>query len=191
MAPTVERHLLPLPRGFRSREAASFSAQLDTLTRYLLRDLDGIVTAELGWQPKRGANTIGMLLAHLAIVEVYWLQVAADQVDAAAAVRALGIGMDDDGMPLPPDGRPPRALRGWTLADYRALLQRSRRRVRRVARGLTDSDLDLRRRQHRRNGRIRETSVRWILFHVVEHFAGHYGQVLALRHQYRDRRRPR
>ena len=28
-------------------------------------------------------------------------------------------------------------------------------------------------------------------YHVVEHFCGHYGQILMLRHQYRDRKRAR
>jgi hypothetical protein len=30
-------------------------------------------------------------------------------------------------------------------------------------------------------------SRRWILYHLLEHQAGHYGQILLLRHQYRDR----
>jgi hypothetical protein len=29
---------------------------------------------------------------------------------------------------------------------------------------------------------------RWILYHLLEHQAGHYGQILLLRHWYRDRK---
>jgi hypothetical protein len=31
--------------------------------------------------------------------------------------------------------------------------------------------------------------MRWVLYHMLEHFSGHYGQILLLRHQYRDRER--
>ena len=40
-----------------------------------------------------------------------------------------------------------------------------------------------------RDGRRMRFNVRWILHHLLEHFAGHYGQILLLRHLYRDRRR--
>jgi hypothetical protein len=42
-----------------------------------------------------------------------------------------------------------------------------------------------------RDGRRMRFNTRWILHHLLEHFAGHYGQMLLLRHQYRDRRRKR
>jgi len=44
-------------------------------------------------------------------------------------------------------------------------------------------------RTRKRDGMRHAQSVRWILYHVLEHQAGHYGQILLLRHQYRDRRR--
>ncbi len=28
--------------------------------------------------------------------------------------------------------------------------------------------------------------MRWVLYHMLEHFSGHYGQILLLRHLYRD-----
>jgi hypothetical protein len=30
-------------------------------------------------------------------------------------------------------------------------------------------------------------TLRWTLYHMLEHLAGHYGQILLLRHQYRAR----
>ncbi len=192
---------LKLPRG-RSHEAALFLAELDDQTRRMFEDLKGITAAELAWQPKRGQNTIGMLLTHLAVVEVYWLMVAAGRFtpaalknSAARAVaeqeyrRVLGVGPDDDGMPLAKNGLPPRVLEGWTYADYRRLLGRARVHVAAQVLELTDRDLARKVKRVRMNGEQMAQSVRWILYHVLEHFSGHYGQILLLRHQYNDRKK--
>lgn len=189
MARIVKRHLLPLPKGYRSREAASFAAQMEELTERMTRDLARITPAELAWQSKRGQNTIGMLLAHCAIVEMFWLAIAVERWSEELGAKVLDMGMDDDGMPLAPDGAPPRTLRGWTLRDYTRLLARARKFVLREAKGLTDADMDRRITRKRRDGSRSVVSVRWILYHVLEHLAGHYGQMLLLRHQYADRRK--
>ncbi|MEO5989450.1 MAG: DinB family protein [Candidatus Eisenbacteria bacterium] len=190
MAQKLERRFLPSPKGYRSAEAASFIAQLDDLTRRMFEDLKGATSAELGWSPKRGHNTMGMLLAHLAIVEGFWVHFAKHgEYDMPALERILGIGSDDDGIPMPANGKPPATLRGRTLASYRALLKRSRAYVSRTCRAFTDAHMDKRYLRVRHDGSRAEMDVRWILYHVVEHFSGHYGQILLMRHQYRDRRR--
>ena len=125
MAPRKNINHIAVPRG-RSREAVSFLAQLDDQSRRLLEGLRGITAAELEWQPKQGMNTIGMLLAHIAIVEVFWLHVAMERASEAAIKKVTRIGGDDDGMPMPAGGSPPRALKGRTLGWYTALLKRSR-----------------------------------------------------------------
>ena len=186
----LETHRITVPRRAKVPEVASFLAQLDTLSSYLLRDLRGIAPAELAWQPKRGQSTIGMLLLHIAIVEVYWILIAHERHTDATFERALGVTMMDDGMPLAERGAAPAALRGKTLAYYARMLERARTFLRREALKFTRADLDrdvLRTRVPFR--RVRQ-NVRWILFHLVEHFGGHYGQILMLRHQYRDRKRP-
>jgi len=184
----VERSIR-LPRGYKSVEAASFLAQFDALSGSLWQDLAGITAAELAWQPRRGTNTIGMLLSHMAIVEVYWMLRATSGYTDAALRRVLGIGVDDDGMPVPAGGGPPATLKGWKLADFRALEEKARAFARRRARALTPADLDRKFRADRRNGERRRYNVRWTLYHLLEHYAGHYGQVLLLRHLYRERPR--
>lgn len=191
MTSRIARYHLPLPRGYRDAEVASFVAQLDDLSGRMWKDLEGVTAAELAWQPRRGTNTMGMLLAHMAIVEVFWMQRVTTGVDEAESLRVLGLGMDDDGMPLAPDGLPPRTLRGWTLARFRALEARARAFTKRRARTLGPADLARVFRADRPDGRRRSFGVRWSLYHVVEHSAGHYGQVLLLRHLYRERRRAR
>lgn len=187
----IERRLIELPRGYRDAEAASFVAQFDDLSRRLWSDLEGATAAELAWQPRRGMNTIGMLLAHMAIVEVFWIQRATAGDSDAALRRVLGIGVDDDGMPCPPGGAPPRTLAGWTPGDFRRLERKARALTKRRAKAMTPADLAREFRADRRDGARRSFNVRWTFYHLLEHYAGHYGQVLLLRHLYRDRRRTR
>jgi uncharacterized damage-inducible protein DinB len=188
MAPKLKTHHIEIAAG-RSRAAMSFLAQLDDQSRRLLVDLRGTTPAELQWQPKRGTNTMGMLLAHLAIVEVYWLQVATGRVSDAGIRKVLGINGDDDGLPLAPAALPPAALHGRTLAFYQKLLAKARACTKRNLRDWTDADLERFVSRTRRTGEVSRQSLRWILYHVLEHEAGHYGQVLLLRHLYRDRRK--
>lgn len=183
-------HRLTVPAGRRSVEVASFLAQLDDVNRRLLKDLGGASAAELAWQPKRGQNTIGMLLAHMAIVEVYWTLVALERYTPEEFQRALGVGIDDDGMPLPADDAPPAGLKGRDLAWFAALMRKARGYVRRNTSRFTPADMDrFVTRTSRLTGNRSRSNLRWILYHLVEHQAGHHGQILLLRHQYRDRRK--
>lgn len=200
--PTLE---LAVPHG-ESHEASLLLSMLDDQTSQLLQGLRGVTTAELGWQSQRGTNTIGMLLTHLAIVEVYWLEVAAGRFTPAALKRAggdardaaqaimwpvLGIDFDADGLGLSRNALPPRNLQGWTFDDYRRLLGQARLHTAPRILALTDRELARKVLRRRANGEEMAVSVRWILYHVLEHFAGHHGQILLLRHLYRDRKRAR
>jgi uncharacterized damage-inducible protein DinB len=177
-------------RGFRTAEAALHVAALEELTGRLRAALRGIGPWELAWQPRRGVNTIGMLLAHIAIVEVWWSVGVLEGRDRETPFRRLlGLDEDGDGMPLPPRGTPPAALAGRRLADLMRIVGRGRAEVRRVAAGLTARDLVRTRRRMRRDGLRQVFDARWVLHHLVEHLAGHFGQILLLRHLYRDARR--
>ena len=72
---------------------------------------------------------------------------------------------------------------------YLNLIRRARAHTKRALRGFRDADLRRSFVRTRRNGERQRVSVRWILYHVGEHFSGHYGQILLLRHLYRDRGR--
>ncbi len=176
------RDTLALPRGYRSREVASFIAQLDDLTRRLEADVRGLSVRQLEWQPGPGRNTIGMLLAHLAVVEVWWLSGPARDRSDVDFRKAIGIDADDDGMPAPPRGRHPRALRGRGAAWYLRTLRRARATVRRIARSMTPAQLvKVRSRHWRSQNAVHRYNNRWVLYHVLEHFGGHYGQILLLK----------
>jgi uncharacterized damage-inducible protein DinB len=187
----LDRSFLPLTEGYRSPEVASFLAQLDELRARMFTDLEDITPAELEWQPRAGTNTIGMLLEHIAIVEVFWTQVglqARPEADDAEAQAALGMGMDDDGMPIPENGGPPAVLAGKDLAFYRDQIERGREYLRAVAKSLGGSDLSGDIHRTRKDGTVRVYDRRWVLYHLVEHLAGHYGQILLLRHLFRAAR---
>jgi uncharacterized damage-inducible protein DinB len=183
--PQTERHTLTAPAGSAGRELELFVAQLDDQSRRLAADTRGLTRAALEWQPAAGMNTIGMLLAHLAIVEVYWMQIGPLGQTSPSTLEALGIGVDDDGMPLAPRGRPPRGLAGRMLRYYDDLLARARTHTREVAATLNDGDLDREFTRRRRDGTVQVLNLRWVFYHVLEHFAGHYGQILLLRHLHR------
>ena len=183
--PKTLRDILSSDARSPSRELDLFLAQLDDQSRRLTQDTRGLTRAALEWQPAPGMNTIGMLLAHLAIVEVFWMQVGPLGQTSTSSTETLGITMDDDGMPLPARGRPPKVLAGRTLKYYDDLIARARRHSRKVAAALNDADLDREITRKRRDGKVQVLNLRWVFYHVLEHFAGHYGQILLLRHQIR------
>ena len=182
MALALASRVLKSATGIRSPEAGSFLAQLDDLSARMFADLNGLTPADLAFRLRPGTNTIGMLLIHCAGAEVHWLLTATTGTGDEPIRTVLGLDVDDDGMPLPPNGRPPANLLGWTLADYRRLHDRARRFTRRTLADVPPADMSRGKARLRWNGERTVTNTRWILYHVLEHQAGHYGQVLLLRH---------
>jgi uncharacterized damage-inducible protein DinB len=181
MPQIVQSILVPYP-GCRSAEVALLLAQLHDLHTRLLDATRELGVAALGWQPAPGVNTIGMLLAHIAVAETHITQVGVLGEKDGHEQDVIGIGGDDDGMPLAADAAPPAVLHGRDVAFFHAVLDRSLVYATRAAIDLTDADLDRRVERTRPDGAQRVLNVRWVLHHVVEHLAAHYGQVLLLRH---------
>jgi len=181
--------VLQIPAGYDASanpRVASFAAQLDDQLSLLKRNVDALETRHLEWQPHPGMNTVGMLLAHLAVVDVWWISVAphgmmpgpeADEIFR----RHIGMTMDDDGMPLAAGGSHPTTLSGWPLAGYLERLDQARAATHEVLRSWTDADLST-----TFTLRDRAISREWVLYHVLEHFASHLGQALLLMHLMRD-----
>jgi hypothetical protein len=161
------------------------AAQLDDQLKLLKKNVKALTVKQLEWQPRPGVNTIGMLLAHLALAEFWWIKVApldiAWEPDGQAMIlKALGF--EDDGIPLPPNGVHPDYLRGYTAEKYLAVLAKARRAIHREMKASWfDRDLD----KYYRLGK-RQISRSWTLYHILEHFGGHYGQTLLLKHLMRD-----
>jgi uncharacterized damage-inducible protein DinB len=189
MSTPVRSAIEPLP-GYRSQEVSLFVSQIEDQTRRLRETTRDLMPDELQWQPYPGMNTIGMLFAHLAIVEVWWTMIVVQGEKAPVVKPILGIGEDDDGLPLPEGGAPPSNLNGKDLAFYDELLSRGRAHYTKTLMPLTDADLGREVVRTRPDGTQRVITVRWFLYHVLEHFSGHYGQILLLRHLYKAARVP-
>ncbi len=182
-----ESHLLAPAAGMQSKQVGEFLWQLDDQTRSLTEDTRGATPEELGWQMAPGMNTIGMLLAHIAVVEVSWVRRGLHEIDDLGD-EVLPIGRPETGMPLPEGAAPPAALDGKGLAFFDDLLMRSRDHTRRELAALGDADLDRRFRRRPSADTEMELSIGWMLYHLVEHEAGHYYQINLLRHAYRVRK---
>src|SRR5262245_39805487 len=107
--PEPLRRVIVPPTEFASPEIGVYFAEFESQTERLTADTRGATVEELAWQSAPGMNTIGMLLAHIAIVEVWWMSILMSQ--EFEPERVLGIGAADDGIPMPDDAAaPPAAL---------------------------------------------------------------------------------
>lgn len=182
-------HLLPLEPIFdRATQAVvgTLGAGLDDQLLRLEQSIAGLPVQAFEWQSAPGHNSVGMLVAHLALVEVWWICLAPHGKGPFATLdpefqRLLGIGAMDDGIDVDGVTSFPAALRGWSADRYVALLHRARLAVHGELARWTDADLD-----RVLTGPRGSLSWRWILYHVLEHFAAHYGQLLLVKHQMRD-----
>ena len=188
VAPTIQT-LLTAPPGYRSREVARFLWQMDEQRRLLLADVAGLTTAQLDWQPRRGMNTIGMLLAHIAYAESHLTQVGIEGKPSSDTRSVIGLSEEDEGLPLAPGAPPSPALLGRPLLDFEDMLARARSYTKRVAATLEDVDLDRHVERSRPDGSRRVFNLGWVFFHLIEHEAGHRGQINLLRHLERSHRR--
>jgi len=168
------------------RLVGSWAAGLDDQLRVLRHVVAGLGVADLEWQRAPGHNTVGMLLTHLAMSEVYWLRGIAAGISRRQEVDAvirdvLGVGMADDGMPLAAGGGHPAALAGRELDAYLALLDTAREATHEVLRSWQDDDLD-----EMSDVEDVQVSHGWIVYHLLEHFSGHLGQIRVILRDLRD-----
>ncbi|HEY6865677.1 MAG TPA: DinB family protein, partial [Candidatus Eisenbacteria bacterium] len=80
------------------------------------------------------------------------------------------------------NGSAPAVLQGRTLEFYDGLLERARAHSRAHAMTLTDADLARQITRQRPDGNRRVFDIRWMVYHLLEHQAGHHAQILMLRH---------
>lgn len=186
MSAVLHRILEPSPE-YRSATVARYLWQLDDQTRRLVQETGDATPEALAWQPAPGANTMGMLLAHVAVAETHMASVLIEGRPDSDVLGVLGIGPDDDGLPLPAGARPPAILAGKDVAFFHDLLRRAREHTRRIAIPLTEADLDRRVVRRPPDGTTRHSNVDWAFYHLVEHLAGHRAQILLIQHLHASR----
>lgn len=174
--------------GFPSDGVARFMWQLEAQRASLLADVAGLDVAALDWQPRRGMNTIAMLLGHIAYAESHLTQVGLEGRATSDTTSVIGLSEEEEGLPLAADAPPSPALHGRPLADYEDMLARARARLRETASRLGDADLArevVRARRAPREGVVgseRVFNVAWVFYHLIEHEAGHRAQINLLKH---------
>ncbi len=176
----IESRIVPAT-GFRSAEVALKVAEITEVHAQIVRAASGLSAAQLAWQPAPGRNTPGMLLAHIAVAEVHLGAVVLKAERDSDIHTVLGITMDDDGMPLPPDGVPPAAITGKPWPYFADLLERALTHTRSACLLLDDAMMAAEIvRPPRPDGSVRVFDRRWGLHHMVEHAAQHLGQLKVL-----------
>jgi len=126
----MEERLMAIPDGYDGNTqlmVATFAAQLEAQYEKLKKAVEGLTVEQLEWQLHPGMNTIGMLLAHIAIAEIFWINIAPAEIhDKNEWDRIINdlIGLlgHEDGMPLPKDGKHPESLAGKNLDQYMSML---------------------------------------------------------------------
>ena len=182
----MNENLLPLPDGYspeNQRMVAIFAAQLDMQLDRLKQAVQGLTVEQLQWQMRTGMNTVGMLLAHISIAEIFWMRIAPKEIHDTdewdrIVKELIGIQGHEDGMPLQKDGKHPSTLAGKTIDDYLKMLDIGRETTHSILKTWKDDDLELTFivKKDNRFSRL------WALYHVLEHLAGHMGQILILKH---------
>jgi uncharacterized damage-inducible protein DinB len=120
-----------------------------------LADLDA---DQLRWRPSPTANSLGGIVMHLGYSERLWLRVIFDgeEMDMAWTENRYAPTF------LVPDG--------WTTDDVVAFYREETAAVDAVLDGADTADLPSR-------GRIRPTTLRWVMDHLVEEIARHLGHM--------------
>src|SRR5262245_9533921 len=164
MSATVFTLIEPV-EGCRSAEGARVLSQLRDGHARLRESVAGLSASDLAWQHAPGFNTIGMILAHVALSEVHLIQVGVEGAKESRLQESLGMGAEDDGMPITPGGAAPAGLAGKDLAYYQSLLDKALAVSETAIRRLEDQDFDRRITRPRPQGGERVLNVRWTLHH--------------------------
>lgn len=174
------------PEGYASPVVARIAWQMDEQRKLVEAAVEGMTAADLEWQPAPGMNSIGMLLAHLAVSENHMVTIGVEGKSTSDPKAVVGLTFEEEGMPLAADAPPSPALAGRDVAFFGSALARARAYTHRVLRTVTDADLERVIVRPRPDGSRREFDVAWMLYHLLEHEAGHRGQIQVLRHLLRS-----
>jgi uncharacterized damage-inducible protein DinB len=120
-----------------------------------LLKIDGLDDEQIRWRPAPGANSIGALVMHLSDVERFWVrQVFAGEAVAPRIARAESFAVPE----------------GWSTADVVAWYRNETAAADAVLDAATDANVASR-------ASFRPTTLRWILFHLIEEIGRHVGHL--------------
>lgn len=169
----VKRIDLP-DRGPLDPEVGLFHRMQQELRQRVMSAAADLTPSQLAWVPEKGGNSIGMLLLHIVEAELFWVQYVCTgrelTVEQKAEYRTELFGDPE----VPP-------LEEHPLEWFTQKLDASHHLVSEFCAELSDPMLDECKHFLDDEGREYEFTVRWILYHLIEHEAGHRAQILTLR----------
>lgn len=159
--------MTPLPGA--AAEVGPWLWAMQETRRGVLQTVSGLEQDALDWRGASGEeNSIGSLLYHLALVEMSWLYEDMLLMDPSEEVAAL--------LPHPSRDAEGRLahVAGETLAQHLGRLAQSRADFLRRMTGMTPTDWHTLREPP---GTDYACTPAWVVFHLVEHEAGHLFQI--------------
>ena len=151
------RRELAVPRPEESAPADEITMARAWLTHlresaiFKLEDLDD---DQLRWRPAPEANSLGVIVVHLGYAERLWVRAifAGEEMDMSWRAHMFEI----------PDG--------WSTDDVIAFYRHETAAADRVLDGVDSFDLAS-------SGPLRPTTLRWVVFHLIEETARHVGHM--------------
>jgi uncharacterized damage-inducible protein DinB len=166
----VRDSLIITPPATLHPEIGRFLWMMDEV-RWITKDVvDGISQAALDWSASPETNTIGTLLYHIALVEIDWLYLDALERDLPDDMVAL----------FPYDSRDENrhltVVNDVGLAEHLARLDTVRTRFHEVYATFSLDDF-----RRPRSLPDYDATPEWIAYHLIEHEAGHRGEIATIR----------
>ena len=127
---------------------------LDHLRRSALYKLEDLDDTQLRWVPASGANSLGVIVVHLGYCERLWVR-------AIFAGEPMDMGWRRDMFSMPA---------GWTTEDVVSFYRAETAAADRVLDEAASFDQPSR-------GEVRPTTLRWVVFHLIEETARHVGHM--------------
>lgn len=171
----IKDELIP-PAGF-SREIGHYLAGLEDVRAQTRRIVADLTPAELYARLTPGAHQIGGLLLHIGETEWWWICAIAGGEEITEEKRRLTF-MEDT---VETDF----ALKGLDAATCIDFLDRISGLARDTLMRFTDEDMDVLI-PYEADGQKYQSSLRWILHHVLEHEAHHRGQISMIKRLLRE-----
>jgi len=166
----VRNTLVITPLAALHPEIGRFLWMMDDVRTITKDVVAGISQAALDWSAAPATNTIGTLLYHIALVEIDWLYYDALQQDLPDDMVAL----------FPYDSRDENrhltVVNDVSLADHLARLDKVRARFHEVYATLSLDDF-----RRPRSLPEYDATPEWIAYHLIEHEAGHRGEIATIR----------
>jgi uncharacterized damage-inducible protein DinB len=147
---------------------------LDDVRKELLEGLQGLTKEQLMSAPCEGEYALGAYLLHQCQADAWWYSVMSGKEFSSELIKKFdykwfmrGENAKPPEVPLEPE-------------QYIALMEEARDVVRAHIRGLKDAELD-KEVSFKHKEKEYSMSVRWIIYHLIEHEAHHRGQMFLLK----------